>query len=91
MFKRILLIGALFAAGAVSAQEVAISGKDFLSGAGDAKIAELAAPGCGVRQDARDYRSSVLAGQGSGEGAFRGGQRQRPHERCLLRERDGPG
>jgi outer membrane biosynthesis protein TonB len=42
MFKRILLTGALFAAGAVSAQEVAISGKDFLSGAGDAKIAELA-------------------------------------------------
>lgn len=42
MFKRILLTGALFAAGAASAQEVAISGKDFLSGAGDAKIAELA-------------------------------------------------
>ena len=42
MFKRILLTGALFAAGTVSAQEVAISGKDFLSGAGDAKIAELA-------------------------------------------------
>jgi len=42
MFKRILFTGALFAAGAASAQEVAISGKDFLSGAGDAKIAELA-------------------------------------------------
>jgi outer membrane biosynthesis protein TonB len=42
MFKRILFTGALLAAGAASAQEVAISGKDFLSGAGDAKIAELA-------------------------------------------------
>jgi outer membrane biosynthesis protein TonB len=42
MFKRILFTGALFVAGAASAQEVAISGKDFLSGAGDAKIAELA-------------------------------------------------
>jgi hypothetical protein len=31
MFKRILFTGALFAAGAASAQEVAISGKDFLS------------------------------------------------------------
>lgn len=42
MFKRILFTGALLAAGTASAQEVAISGKDFLSGAGDAKIAELA-------------------------------------------------
>jgi len=42
MFRSILLTGALAAAGVVSAQEVAISGKDFLSGAGDAKIAELA-------------------------------------------------
>ena len=30
MFKRILFTGALFAAGTASAQEVAISGKDFL-------------------------------------------------------------
>jgi hypothetical protein len=37
-----LFTGALLAAGAACAQEVAISGKDFLSGAGDAKIAELA-------------------------------------------------
>ncbi|HSE12853.1 MAG TPA: hypothetical protein VLB69_09470 [Rudaea sp.] len=42
MFKRILFTGALLAAGTAAAQEVAISGKDFLSGAGDAKIAELA-------------------------------------------------
>jgi len=42
MFRSIVLAGALLSAGAVSAQEVAISGKDFLSGAGDAKIAELA-------------------------------------------------
>jgi outer membrane biosynthesis protein TonB len=44
MFRSILFSGALLAAGssAALAQEVAISGKDFLSGAGDAKIAELA-------------------------------------------------
>ena len=42
MYRNIVLASALLAAGAVSAQEVAISGKDFLSGAGDAKIAELA-------------------------------------------------
>ncbi len=54
MFKRILFTSALFAAGAVSAQEVAISGKDFLSGAGDAKIAELA------RQAAASGRTLVI-------------------------------
>jgi len=42
MFRSILFVGCLAAAGVASAQEVAISGKDFLSGAGDAKIAELA-------------------------------------------------
>lgn len=42
MVRSILFAGALLASGAVCAQEVAISGKDFLSGAGDAKIAELA-------------------------------------------------
>ena len=42
MFRSMLFTGALLAASAASAQEVAISGKDFLSGAGDAKIAELA-------------------------------------------------
>jgi len=42
MFRSLFFTGALLAAGAASAQEVAISGKDFLSGAGDAKIAELA-------------------------------------------------
>ncbi|HEY2396714.1 MAG TPA: hypothetical protein VGH81_12155 [Rudaea sp.] len=42
MLRSLLFTGALLAAGAACAQEVAISGKDFLSGAGDAKIAELA-------------------------------------------------
>lgn len=42
MFRSLLFTCALLAAGAACAQEVAISGKDFLSGAGDAKIAELA-------------------------------------------------
>ncbi len=90
MFKRILFTGALFAAGAASAQEVAISGKDFLSGAGDAKIAELARQAAASGKTLRDHCSAVLAGQGGGEGTFRGGQRQRAHERCLLRKRDGP-
>jgi hypothetical protein len=40
--RGLFFMGALLAAGAVCAQEVAISGKDFLAGAGDAKIAELA-------------------------------------------------
>ena len=42
MFRSILFACALVGAGSAAAQEVAISGKDFLSGAGDAKIAELA-------------------------------------------------
>lgn len=42
MVRRLLFAGALLASGAACAQDVAISGKDFLSGAGDAKIAELA-------------------------------------------------
>lgn len=42
MLRSLFFTGALLAAGAACAQEVAISGKDFLSGAGDAKIAELA-------------------------------------------------
>jgi len=42
MFRSLFFTGALLAAGVACAQEVAISGKDFLSGAGDAKIAELA-------------------------------------------------
>ena len=42
MFKRILLASALMAATAVSAQEVSIDGKDFLSGAGDARLADIA-------------------------------------------------
>ena len=42
MYRSIFFAGALLATGAVQAQDVAISGKDFLSGAADAKIAELA-------------------------------------------------
>ena len=42
MFKRILLASALMAAGVAMAQEVSIDGKDFLSGAGDARLAEIA-------------------------------------------------
>jgi hypothetical protein len=41
MFKRILLASALFSTAAL-AQQVDISGKDFLSGAGDAKLADIA-------------------------------------------------
>ena len=42
MFKRILLASALLTATAAMAQEVSIDGKDFLSGAGDARLADLA-------------------------------------------------
>ena len=42
MFKRILLASALLAATAAMAQEVSIDGKDFLSGAGDARLADIA-------------------------------------------------
>jgi len=42
LLRGLLFTGALLAVSAAYAQEVAISGKDFLSGAGDAKIAELA-------------------------------------------------
>lgn len=41
MFKRILLASALVSTAAL-AQQVDISGKDFLSGAGDAKLADIA-------------------------------------------------
>ena len=55
MVRSILFAGALLASGAVCAQEVAISGKDFLSGAGDAKIAELA------RQAAASGKTLVIS------------------------------
>jgi outer membrane biosynthesis protein TonB len=55
MVRSILFAGALLATGAVSAQDVAISGKDFLSGAADAKIAELA------RQAAASGRTLVIS------------------------------
>src|SRR3954452_16819897 len=42
MFKRILLASALLTATAAMAQEVSIDGKDFLSGAGDARLADIA-------------------------------------------------
>jgi hypothetical protein len=54
MVRSILFAGALLASGVACAQEVAISGKDFLSGAGDAKIAELA------RQAAASGRTLVI-------------------------------
>jgi len=41
MLKRILFASALFSTAAI-AQQVDISGKDFLSGAGDARLAEIA-------------------------------------------------
>ena len=41
MFKRLLFASALFSSAAF-AQQVDISGKDFLSGAGDARLAEIA-------------------------------------------------
>jgi hypothetical protein len=55
MLRGIFFAGALLAAGAVCAQDVAISGKDFLSGAGDAKIAELA------RQAAASGKTLVIS------------------------------
>ena len=55
MYRSIFLAAALLAAGSLAAQEVAISGKDFLSGAGDAKIAELA------RQAAASGKTLMLA------------------------------
>jgi len=42
MFKRILLVSAMLAASAAMAQDVSIEGKDFLSGAGDTRLADLA-------------------------------------------------
>jgi hypothetical protein len=46
MFKRILLAATLLSSGAivqeVAAQQVDVNGKDFLSGAGDARLAEIA-------------------------------------------------
>ncbi|MEP6484295.1 MAG: hypothetical protein ABJB01_07590 [Rudaea sp.] len=41
MFKRILFAAALFSSAAV-AQQVDVNGKDFLSGAGDARLADIA-------------------------------------------------
>src|SRR5450432_577130 len=41
MLKRILFASALFSTAAI-AQQVDINGKDFLSGAGDARLAEIA-------------------------------------------------
>jgi len=55
MVRSILFAGALLATGAVQAQDVAISGKDFLSGAADAKIAELA------RQAAASGKTLVIS------------------------------
>ena len=91
MFKRILFTGALFAAGTASAQEVAISGKDFLSGAGDAKIAEIA------RQAAASGKVVVITApkywQDKAAAKVHAGraQCQRASERWVFRKRDGAG
>jgi hypothetical protein len=42
MYKRVLITGLLLGSAAAWAQETVISGKDFLSGAADAKLAEIA-------------------------------------------------
>jgi len=42
MYKRIFLAAALLVSAAAVAQQVDINGKDFLSGAGDARLAEIA-------------------------------------------------
>jgi outer membrane biosynthesis protein TonB len=55
MLRRLFFAGVMLASGAVCAQDVAISGKDFLSGAGDAKIAELA------RQAAASGKTLVIS------------------------------
>lgn len=55
MARSILFASVLLASGAAWAQDVAISGKDFLSGAADAKIAELA------RQAAASGRTLVIS------------------------------
>ena len=64
MFKRILLAAALVSSSAI-AQEVDINGKDFLSGAGDARLADIArqaaAQGKRVVVTAPDYWQSKIA------------------------------
>ena len=71
------------------AQEVAISGKDFLSGAGDAKIAELArqaaASGKTLLITAPPYWQDKAAAKRIPRAANASGA----HERCVLRERHG--
>jgi hypothetical protein len=64
MFKRILFAAALVSS-SVIAQEVDINGKDFLSGAGDARLADIArqaaAQGKRVVVTAPDYWQSKIA------------------------------
>lgn len=64
MFKRILFAAALVSSSAI-AQEVDINGKDFLSGAGDARLADIArqaaAQGKRVVVTAPDYWQSKIA------------------------------
>ena len=69
MFKRILLAATLLSSGAVvqqvAAQQVDVNGKDFLSGAGDARLAEIAkqaaAQGKHLVVTAPDYWQSKVA------------------------------
>ena len=66
MYKFIPL-AALFFAGAALAQQVDVSGKDFLSGAGDAKLAgiaqQAAAAGKSLEVTAPDYWQAKIAGK----------------------------
>ena len=64
MYKSIPLL-ALFFAGAALGQQVDVSGKDFLSGAGDAKLAgiaqQAAAAGKSLEVTAPDYWQAKVA------------------------------
>ena len=64
MFKRILFAATLVSSSAI-AQEVDVNGKDFLSGAGDARLADIArqaaAQGKRLVVTAPDYWQSKVA------------------------------
>lgn len=62
---RFILLAAMFFAGSALAQQADISGKDFLSGAGDAKLTQIAteaaAAGKGLSVTAPDYWQAKVA------------------------------
>lgn len=64
MYRFVILMAVLFA-GSAMAQQVDVSGKDFLSGAGDAKLAQIAseaaAAGKGLSVTAPDYWQAKVA------------------------------